>query len=148
MLVPFFKPSRFRINGIIVESVPQLVWTEYWRFGFARLCFVSLSFIALLLRLALLQIVGFPKNFKMLAFLKLLLNVFQFFSYCLATYTFFKSCVLPVTGLVSSLARNLFSSRNPEVHWHGRVNSRVVCLVSPASQEGPLLPLVRRADQK
>lgn len=84
------------------------------------------------------------------AFLKLLFHVFQFFSYVLATYTFFKRCVLPITGLISDLVRNLFSTRNPEVHWYGRSlrNSRAVRLVTPVDQAGPLLPLVRREDQQ
>jgi hypothetical protein len=64
---------------------------------------------------------------------KTLFKIFQFFSYALATFTFVKLCVLPVTGLISSLVRNLFSIRNPQVNWPGRTfeNRMTVRLVSP-----------------
>lgn len=96
-----------------------------------------------------LDLYGDSKTAKMvLALLATVWKILQFFSYALATYTFFKRCVLPITGLISDLIRNLFSSRNPEVHWYGRTRSsfRTVTFVSPSAEEGPLLPLTRRDD--
>lgn len=81
----------------------------------------------------------------LLLIFEVLFKVFQFASYALAAFTFFKYYVLPTTRLVSSLTSSVFLTRHPEARWPGRTadNPRSSRLVTPVEGIGPFAPRYR-----